>query len=197
VRAIQATNADIVFIGSYPPDSAGMVRAINEVGLKAKMLGGGMVGLQFSALMSKLGPMLNGIVNYDFWVPEPTLKFSGVEAFLSKYQERAKGKGVDPLGYYLPPYAYSYLQLLGNAVNAVGSLDQQKIADYIRNNEHDTVVGKVKFGKNGEWARPRTLMVQYQGIKDNELSQFTKPGTRVVLYPKDWQSGKLQYPYGK
>lgn len=58
VRAIQATNADLVYIASYPPDSAGMVRAINEVGLKAKMLGGGMVGLQFAALMAKLGPML-------------------------------------------------------------------------------------------------------------------------------------------
>jgi branched-chain amino acid transport system substrate-binding protein len=195
VRAIQATNPDIVFCGSYPPDSAGMVRAVNEIGLKAKMFGGGMVGLQFAVFMSKLGPMLNNIVNYDFWVPEPTLKFEGVEAFLTKYQERAKGKGVDPLGYYLPPYAYSYLQILGNAVNSVGSLDQEKIADYIRSHEHNTVVGKVQFGKNGEWAKPRTLMVQYQGIKDNDLAQFTKAGTRVVLYPPQWKSGDLIYPY--
>lgn len=195
VRAIQATNPDIVFCGSYPPDSAGMVRAVNEIGLKAKMFGGGMVGLQFAVFMSKLGPMLNNIVNYDFWVPEPTLKFEGVEAFLVKYQEAAKGKGVDPLGYYLPPYAYSYLQVLGGAVEAVGSLDQGKIAAYIRDNEHSTVVGKIKFGKNGEWAQPRTLMVQYQGIEGNELEQFTKPGTRVVLYPKQWKSGDLIYPY--
>jgi branched-chain amino acid transport system substrate-binding protein len=195
VRAIQATNPDIVFCGSYPPDSAGMVRAVNEIGLKAKQFGGGMVGLQFSVFMSKLGPMLNNIVNYDFWVPEPTLKFEGVEAFLKKYQARAKGKGVDPLGYYLPPYAYSYLQVLGNAVNAVGSLDQAKIADYIRSNEHTTVVGKIGFGKNGEWAKPRTLMVQYQGIKNNDLAQFTKPGTRVVLYPPKWKSGNVIYPY--
>lgn len=195
VRAIQATNADIVFCGSYPPDSAGMVRAVNEIGLKAKMFGGGMVGLQFAVFMSKLGPMLNNIVNYDFWVPEPTLKFEGVEAFLAKYQEAAKGKGVDPLGYYLPPYAYSYLQILGNAVEATGGLDQGKIADYIRSNEHSTVVGKIKFGKNGEWAQPRTLMVQYQGIEGNELDQFTKPGTRVVLYPPQWKSGDVIYPY--
>lgn len=195
VRAIQATNADIVFCGSYPPDSAGMVRAVNEIGLKAKMFGGGMVGLQFAVFMSKLGPMLNNIVNYDFWVPEPTLKFEGVEGFLKKYQAAAEGKGVDPLGYYLPPYAYSYLQVLGNAVEATGGLDQAKLADYIRSNEHSTVVGKIKFGKNGEWATPRTLMVQYQGVEGNELAQFTKPGTRVVLYPPQWKSGDLIYPY--
>ncbi len=195
VRAIQARDPDIVYVGSYPPDSVGMVKAATEVGLKAKLFGGGMVGLQFAAIMKALGPKLNGIVNYDFWVPAPTLKFTGVEAFLAKYQADAKGKGVDPLGYYLPTYAYAYLQLLEQAVGATGSLDHAKIGAYMREATFDTVVGKVKFAKNGEWARSRTLMVQYQDIRDNNLETFTKPGTRVVLYPKDWQSGKLRYPY--
>jgi branched-chain amino acid transport system substrate-binding protein len=195
VRAIQARKPDIIYVGSYPPDSAGMVKAANEVGLKAKMFGGGMVGLQYASLETQLGPLLNGIVNYDFWVPEPTLRFKGVEAFLAKYQEQAKGAGVDPLGYYLPPYAYAYLQVLGQAVTAVGSLEHKKIGEYMRGATFDTVVGKVKFAPNGEWARTRVLMVQFQGIKDNSLAQFKKAGTRVVLYPKEWVSGKLRYPY--
>lgn len=136
-------------------------------------------------------------MNYDFWVPEPTLQFEGVNAFLAKYQEKAKGGGVDPLGYYLPPYAYAYLQVLGQAVEATGGLDQAKLGEYIRTHAHDTVVGKVKFGANGEWESGRTLMVQYQGITNNELEQFTKAGTRVVLHPKDWVSGKLKYPYAE
>lgn len=197
LRAIQATNPDIIYVASYPPDSAGMVRAANEIGLKAKMFGGGMVGLQFAALLGKLGPMLNGIVNYDFWVPEPTLKFTGVEEFLKKYQAKAGDAGVDPLGYYLPPYAYAYLQILGNAVNAVGSLDQAKIGDHIRANAHDTVVGKVKFGANGEWETGRALMVQFQGIDDSGLDQFTKAGKRVVLSPVEWKSGDIKYPYAQ
>lgn len=197
LRAIQAENPDIIFVGSYPPGSAGMVRAANEIGLKAKQFGGGMVGLQFAAIISKLGPMLNGIVNYDFWVPEPTLNFEGVEAFLEKYQARAAGAGVDPLGYYLPPYAYAYLQILGDAVTAVGEIDQQKIADYIRSNAHDTVVGKVSFAPNGEWAKGRALMVQFQGIDDSGLEQFTKPGKRVVLWPPEWKSGDVNYPYAQ
>lgn len=195
VRAIQARNPDMVFVGSYPPDSAGMVRAVNEVGLKAKIFGGGMVGLQFASLESKLGPMLNGIVNYDFWVPEPTLNFPGVQEFLKKYQTRAEGAGVDPLGYYLPPYAYAYLQVLGQAVQATGGLDQAKLGDHIRATTFDTVVGKVKFGANGEWAKTRVLMVQFQGIENNDLEQFTKAGTRPILYPGEWVSGELIYPY--
>ena len=195
VRAIQARNPDIVFVGSYPPDSVGMVKAASEIGLKTKLFGGGMVGLQYASIMTALGSKLNGIVNYDFWVPAPTLKFAGVEAFLKKYQEQAKGKGVDPLGYYLPPYAYAYLQLLEQSVTATKSLDHQKIGAYMRKATFDTVVGKVKFGSNGEWSRTRVLQVQYQGIKDTKLETFTKAGTRTVLYPKEWKSGSINYPY--
>ena len=197
VRAIQAAKPDIVYVGSYPPDSVGMVKAANEVGLKAKLFGGGMVGLQFAAIQKNLGPLLNGVVNYDFWVPEPTLDFPGVREFLAKYQEAAKGKGVDPLGHYLPPFAYAYLQILGSAVEATKSLDQGKLAAYIRKNTHDTVVGKVKFGRNGEWATSRVLMVQFRDVQPDNLEQFAGPGKRVVLYPKAWKSGDIVYPYKK
>ena len=195
IRAIQATNPDVVFVGSYPPDSAGMVRAANELGLQTKLFGGGMVGLQYASLLTSLGPMLNGIVNYDFWVPEPTLDFPGIQEFLAKYEERAEGQGVDPLGHYLPPWAYAYMQVLGDAVEAVGSLDQEAIADYIRDNEFETVVGPVKFGPNGEWATSRVLMVQLQNIEDGELDQFREPGKRIVILPEEWASGELIFPY--
>jgi branched-chain amino acid transport system substrate-binding protein len=195
VRAIQATNPDIVYVGSYPPDSTGMVKAANEVGLKTRLFGGGMVGLQFAAIQKNLGPLLNGVVNYDFWVPEPTLNFPGVKEFLAKYQEAAKGKGVDPLGHYLPPYAYAYLEVLGQSVEAVKSLDQGKIAAHMHKTTFDTVVGKVKFGKNGEWAKSRVLMVQFRDVQKDNLEQFAGPGKRIVLYPKDWKSGEIVYPY--
>ena len=171
VRAIQATNPDLVFVASYPPGSVGMVKAANEVGLKCKMFGGGMVGLQFAMIQKNLGPMLDNIINYDFWVPEPTLNFPGVKEFLAKYQEAAKGKGVDPFGHYLPPYAYAYLQVLGEAVEATKSLDQGKIAKYMHENTFNTVVGKVKFGANGEWARSRVLQVQFRDVQPNNLEQ--------------------------
>jgi branched-chain amino acid transport system substrate-binding protein len=197
VRALPARKPDIVFVGSHPPDSVGMVKAATEIGLKTKMFGGGMVGLQFASIMTALGPKLNGIVNYDFWVPEPTLKFEGIEAFLAKYQEAAKGKGVDPLGFYLQPYAYAYLQVLEQAINGTKSMDHAKVGAHMRKSTYDTVVGKVSFAPNGEWAKTRVLMVQYQGVKDNELATFAKQGTRVVLYPPEWKSGKINFPYSK
>jgi branched-chain amino acid transport system substrate-binding protein len=196
-RAIKAANPDVVFIASYPPDSVGMTLAAHEVGLEPKLLGGGMVGLQFAAFLSKLGPKLNGIVNYDFWVPEPTLNFPGINDFLKKYQAKAVEAGVDPLGHYLPPWAYANLQVLGLAIVATKSTDQKTVGEYIRKNTFDTIVGKVTFAPNGEWATSRMLMVQYQNIKGNELEQFYEPGKRVILYPEEWKSGSLIYPYAK
>src|SRR5262245_8738545 len=196
VRAIKATNPDIVFIASYPPDSVGMLRAAHEVKLEPKIMGGGMVGLMFTSVMSSMGPQLNGIVNYDFWAPEPTfLAIPGVKEFLKEYQARAEKEKVDPLGYYLPPYSYTVGQVLGQAVEATKGRDQPTFSNYIRATEFNTIVGKVKFGKNGEWAQGRTLMVQYQKIQGNSVDQFRGPGKKVVLYPDEFKSGTLIYPY--
>jgi len=195
IRAIQATNPDVVYIGSYPPESAGMVKAATELQLKTKLFGGGMVGLQFAAIQKNLGPMLNGVVNYDFWVPAPTLNFPGIDAFLKKYQQKAAGAGVDPLGHYLPPWAYAYLEVLGQAVEATKSLDQDKLAQHMRTTTYNTIVGQVKFGANGEWATTRALMVQFRDLKADDLEQFNKAGSRVVIYPDAVKTGELVFPY--
>jgi branched-chain amino acid transport system substrate-binding protein len=197
VRAIQSSNADLVLVCSYPLDSVGMVRAANEIGLKPKMLGGGMVGLQATVFKTQLGPLLNGITNYDFWLPVPKMNFPGVADLMKKYQARAPSEGVDPLGYYMAPFGYAQYQLLGEAITAVKSLDDQKIADYIRKTTFHTVAGDIAFGSNGEWAKARVLQVQFQGIKGNDVGQFRDISTQVVVTPDEYKSGNLIFPYEK
>ena len=197
VRGMQAANPDLAVICSYPLDSVGMVRAINEIGFKPKMIGGGMVGLQASVFKTQLGPLLNGFVNYDFWLPVKSMEFPGVLDMMKKYQARAAGEGVDPLGYYMAPWGYAYLQVLGQAVEATKSLDDDKLADYVRNNTFQTVVGDVKFGKGGEWAQSRVLQVQFQRIKGNAIDQFRDIATQVVVAPDPYKSGSVIYPYEK
>jgi branched-chain amino acid transport system substrate-binding protein len=197
VRGIQAAKPDLVYIASYPIDTVGMVRAAREANLKTMMFGGGMVGTQYASTKTQLGENLNGVISYEFYVPEPTLKFGGIEAFLQKYQAQARDRGVDPLGFYQPPFTYAIMQVLEQAVTATGSLDDAKLADYIHHATFKTVVGDIAFDANGEWAEPRVLGVQLQNIKGNGLEQFTKPGTQVVLYPPAYKSGTLQAPYGK
>jgi branched-chain amino acid transport system substrate-binding protein len=195
VRAIQAANPDIVLICSYPPDSVGMVRAVNEIGFKPKMIGGGMVGLQATAFKTQLGPLLNGFVNYDFWLPVPKMDFPGIAEMMKKYQARAPGEGVDPLGYYIAPWGYAQLQVLAAAITAVKGIDDDKLADYIRATTFKTVVGDVKFGRQGEWEQARVLQVQFQHIKGNDIGQFRDTSTQVVVTPPEYKSGDVIYPY--
>jgi branched-chain amino acid transport system substrate-binding protein len=195
VRAMAAANPDLVIVCSYPPDSVGIVRAVNELGLKPKAIGGAMVGLQATAIKSQLGPLLNGFINYEFWLPVPKMQFPGMADLISRYQARAAAEGVDPSGYYMPPWAYSQLQVLQQAVETTKSLDDAKLGDYIRAHSFATVVGEVKFGAQGEWAQSRVLQVQYQNIKGHDVAQFKDISTQVVVAPAEYASGEPVYPY--
>jgi branched-chain amino acid transport system substrate-binding protein len=195
VQAIQATNPDIVFSASLPPDAVGMVRAANEVGLKAKLFGGGLVGLQYASIKTQLGPLLNGIVNFDVWQPSKTLVFPGVDDFLKKYQAKAKDAGVDSLGYYLPPFAYANLQVLAAAVEGTMSLDQDKLAEYLRSHTIKTIVGEIKYGPNGEWAEPGMLEIQFHDVAGHDLDQFKTDAKQTILWPARYATGSAIYPY--
>ncbi|MGZ3410491.1 MAG: amino acid ABC transporter substrate-binding protein [Xanthobacteraceae bacterium] len=197
VRAIQATNPDVVAICSYPLDSVGMVKAVNEIGFKPKMIGGAMVGLQATVFKRQLGPLLNGFTNYETWVPAKTMETPGVVEFLKTYQAKAGAEGVDPLGYYLGTWGYAYMEVLGNAIEGSKSVNDDKIADYLRTNTIKTIMGDIKFGKDGEWASSRMLQVQYHDIKSGELDQFKGMDTQTVLTPPDLKTGNVVYPYEK
>src|SRR4029077_11027010 len=197
VRAVAASNPDLMVICSYPPDSVGMVRAINEIGYKPKMVGGGMVGLQATAIKTQLGALLNGFVNYDFWLPVPKMEFPGVLDLIKRYQARAAAEGVDPLGYYMAPWGYAQLQVLEKAIEGTKSLYDAKLGDYIRGHTFKTIVGDVKFGPKGEWSQSRVLQVQFQNVKGNDVGQFKDASTQVVVAPAEYESGKVVYPYEK
>jgi branched-chain amino acid transport system substrate-binding protein len=182
-------------ICSYPLDTVGMIRAMHEVGFKPKMWGGAMIGLQATVFKTQLGPLLNGIVNSETWLPVKAMEFPGALDLLKKYQARAPAAGADPLGYYMPVWAYADLQVLGDAIAATKSLNDDVLADYMHKTTFKTVVGDVAFGSSGEWAEERTLAAQFQNIKDNSVEGFRDVKTEVILYPAQYKSGEVIYPY--
>jgi branched-chain amino acid transport system substrate-binding protein len=195
LRAVQATNPDIIFIASYPQDSVGLIRAANEFKLKARMVGGGMIGPQFGGLKLALGENLNGLVTYDVYSPQATMQFPGLNDLLERYRPLAVKASADPIGIYGPPYAYAEMQVIGQAIAGSGGTDQGKLNDYMKSHTFDTVVGKIKFDKAGEWDKARIIYVQYQGVKGNDPEQFKKPGVQPILYPPEFKSGDLKEPF--
>ena len=196
IRAVRAAKPDVLFIASYPSESTAIVRAISEIGIgsSVKLVGGGMVGLQFTPVMESLGPMLNGIVNYNSWVPEKTLEFPGIRDFLKRYQARAEKEKVDPLGFYLPPYAYAVGQMLEQAITATKSIDHKELANYLRTNEMKTVVGNFRYDTRGEWAQSKMVMTQFRGIRAKDVDQFRQAGKQVIIAPASLKTGDV-IPY--
>ena len=197
IRALKAAKPDIVYVASYPPDSAGILRAVNEIGIgdSVKLFGGGMVGLQFGTVMENMGSLLNGVVNYNSWLPEKSMYFDGTKEFFEKYTKRAVEAKVDPLGYYLPPFGYASGQLVEGAINATKSLDQKELAKYLRENTHKTIVGPIAFSADGERKETAVLQAQFRGVADKNIDQFRSSGKQVILFPDNLKSGELVAPF--
>ena len=197
IHALQAANADLVVVCSYPLSSVGIVQSAKELGLNPKMLGGAMVGLQATVFKDRLKSKLNGIVNYETWVPSPKL-MAPAAAFFKIYQERAKAAGVDPLGYYLGGWGYADFQLIGEAIEGAKTLNDDKLANYLRSHEFKTIMGDIKFGPGGEWTKSGMLQVQYHGITDAANPETWRGMSyQNVLTPDDQKTGSVIYPYDK
>ena len=197
IRAIRAAKPDLVYVMSYPNDSVAIVRSVNEIGVgpTVQLFGGGMAGLQFTAIMESLGSMLNGIVNYNTYVPG--MKFPGIEEYFARYSKRAVEAKVDPLGYYLTPFNYAIGQVLEQAITATKSLDHKRLSEYLRKNEMQTIVGPIRYGPDGERASGRLVHVQFRNVSDKNLDQFKQPNRQIVLFPDAFKTGDIIAPFEK
>jgi len=195
MRAVQAANPDILYVAAYPPDSVGIVRAANEIGLKPKLFGGTFIGLIITAVKVQLGPLMDGIVNNEVFLPTKSLNFPGLAEFLKKYQAIAAKESIDPLGYATPPFGYAAGQILEQAVADTKSLDQDKLASYMHSHTFHTITGDIAFGKDGEWAKTRTFFTQFQNVAANDLEQFRDTSHEVIVWPDSLKTGTLIYPY--
>ncbi len=180
VRAVQAANADIVYIGAYPPDNVGIVRAANEIGLNPKMFGGAMIGMLITPIKVQLGPVTNGLVIAESFMSSPKLQFPGLDDLMKRYQAKAGELKTDPLGYAFVPFGYAAGQMLASRRSprprASITTSSPNTSTPTR---FKTVVGDLSFGKDGEWSKPRQLFTQFQNVEPNNLDQFrTAPSSR-------------------
>jgi branched-chain amino acid transport system substrate-binding protein len=195
VRAVQATNPDIFYVAAYPPDNVGIIRAANEINLQPKMFGGAMIGMLITPIRVQLGPVANGLVIVETFLPSPKLQFPGLDDLMKRYMAKAPELKTDPLGYAFVPIGYAAGQTLMQAVEAARSLDHSKVAEQMRKLTFKTVVGDVAFAKDGEWTKARQFTTQVQNVAPNNLDQFRDGSRTPILWPPEYKSGTFIYPY--
>lgn len=193
LNEIKAAGADVLFLCSYLQDSIGLIRALSSNSYHPKLAGGAMIGPQTTMVKTALGPLLNGIVNYEYWVPVPDMLFPGVTEMLLRYQAKAAvGYGkADKLGHYVAPLAYAQFQVIEQAISATNSVNDEVLSKYLKANEFETVTGRVRFSFGGEWALPRVLQVQFQNINDHNIETFRNAGSQVIVSPRGYITGSL------
>src|SRR6266436_1457578 len=197
VRAMRATDPDIVYIGAYPPDNVGIIRAANEIGLTPKMMGGAMIGMLVTPIKVQLGPVANGLIVGENFAAALAPKIPGSADFLKRYGEKAAAVQIDSLGFAWGPFAYSAGQALAQAVTETKSLDHDKLAEYMHKASFKTVSGDFSFGADGEWSKARMVWTQVQNAQPNNLDQFRDGKAQPIVWPPEAKTGTLIYPYEK
>jgi branched-chain amino acid transport system substrate-binding protein len=146
-NAVKSSGADLVVHGATFEDGVGMVRALLKANFIPQML--------YQTTAPSLGDQYAKAIGKDategiFYGVSHSKEAStpGNEEFVAKYQEMFGGNEV-------PEDAadgYAAAQVLEAAVKGVGSVerdDQLKLADWLRENEVDTILGPLSWDETG------------------------------------------------
>jgi branched-chain amino acid transport system substrate-binding protein len=144
-NSVKASGADVVVNGATFEDGVGVVRALLKVGYTPKWLyqtSAPSLGDQYAKAL--------GVENTEgvFYAVSHSIKAktTGNKEFVAKYKELYGGTEVPEDA----ADAFAAAEVLEAAVKAVGSIDDQlKLADWIRSNEVDTILGPLSWAEDG------------------------------------------------
>lgn len=160
--------ADLLMAGTYFPDAVLIARTVSELGYKPKyvLLTAGVSDYKFGKVLSSVA---NNIMGTAWWHDSVTFSRDWTERYKKRFGR-------------LPDYhasgAYAAAQILQQSIKATGSLDNEKLRDYIRGHSFDTVIAQdLGFDERGA---PSYSMVILQW-QDGELK---------VVWPPEAQTGK-------
>jgi branched-chain amino acid transport system substrate-binding protein len=176
--AIKSRNPDVVVHGATFEDGVGMVRALRKSGFTPKMLyqtTAPSLGDQYSKAIGK--QTTEGVFYAVSHSKEA--KTPGNEEFVAKYQEMFGGDEVPEDA----ADAYATAQVLQAAVKAVGTIDRKRqleLADWLRENEVDTILGPLTWDDLG---RPEGefLVGQWQsGVPEIVLPEEAATSDKII-----------------
>jgi branched-chain amino acid transport system substrate-binding protein len=83
--------------------------------------------------------------------------------------------------------AFAAAQVLQAAAEKVGSVDQNKIKDYLHGNEVETILGPLSWNDKGE-PQGDFILAQWQSGKVQVVGPADAATSDTIVYPKpDWQ----------
>jgi branched-chain amino acid transport system substrate-binding protein len=179
---IKRKDPEAVLTLCYPAGAFTITAQAQEVGLNPKLFFQ-LIGPSLEPFEQKFGSVGQGLTTMGHWSPKG--KWPGAKEFYDRFLAKF-GNKPDYLDSVL---SYTGCQIVEQAIEAVGSLDREKLKDYIANNEFQTINGPIRF-TGPENLRTPSMILQYQN-RDVEIVWPPEVATAKILYPKPpWPKGK-------
>lgn len=172
---VKSKNPEALVALCYPAGAFTMTTQAQEVGLNPKFLFE-LIGPAVLAFGPKFGAATEGITMMGEWSPH--VKWPGAKEYLEGYKAKFKKKpdvlnSID---------GYISCQVMEQAIEKTGSLDREKLRDYIAKNKFMTIVGPVAFTGSENLGTSSKILQWQKGEID--IVWPLKDATAKTLYPK-------------
>jgi branched-chain amino acid transport system substrate-binding protein len=181
--AIAHDRPQMIIQGAVADDGAQFVRSLQKIDYNPKIL------FQTNAPTDEAYPSAiggaasaNGVFTAQSW--SPTATYPGNQGFVQAYTKMFGAPPTEDAA-----NSYTAGQVLQAAVKAVGSLDQQALANWLHNNTVSTIVGPLKWDKAGD-PEGSLLLSQWQhGTLQIVAPASAATSTTILLSKPAWGNG--------
>jgi branched-chain amino acid transport system substrate-binding protein len=179
---IKASGADLVAEGAVFEDGVGIIRSFQKVGYNPKILFETSAPSNSDQFSSAIGvENTEGIFYAVSWSAAADTPMN--KEFVDRYQQKFGQLPAEDAA-----DAFAAAQVLQTAVEAVGSIDQEKIKDWLHSNEVQTILGTLSWDETGA-PQQAFLLAQWQGGESQIALPQDLATTDTIVNPKpDWSS---------
>lgn len=180
-NTIKARNPDLLAQGAVFEDGVGLVRSVIKVGYSPKLLFQTSAPSNSDQYAKGVGEAnTEGVFYTVSWSPEA--KYPLNQEFVQKYREKFNRLPEEDAA-----DAFAAAQVLQAAAQAVGEIDQDKMADWLHANQVDTILGPLRWDATGA-PQSDFLLAQWQNGESKIVLPKEVATTDNVVVPKpDWQ----------
>jgi branched-chain amino acid transport system substrate-binding protein len=163
-------------------DGVAIIRSFQKVGFSPKVLFETSAPSNSDQFSNGIGAAnTEGIFYAVSWSPDADTPQN--KEFVGRYQKKFGGLPAEDAA-----DAFATAQVLQAAVEAVGSLDQDKIRDYLHSHTVDTVEGKLSWDQTGA-PKGDFLLAQWQSGKSEVVAPEELATSQNIVFPKpNWSS---------
>jgi branched-chain amino acid transport system substrate-binding protein len=135
IKAAKTAGPDAFVAWSYPPDTFGLAQQAKIESLNVKAYYSA-VATAFQGFAQKFGPAAENVLGAGGMVDTPEVR--------DFYKRHKEVTGIDA-DYWGSPYYYASLEMLTQALEAVGSIDREAVAAQLRDRKFKTFLGELSL----------------------------------------------------